>query len=89
MKKLKMPMYTPILRDGTLPASSAYGSDTMEAQANPTPTMDSSSQSRIANHQERQQAAPPSQRLIRWLTRMPKRRTSNGMTTAASAAKPL
>ena len=75
MKKLKMPMYTPILRDGTLPASNAYGSERIDAQAKPTPTMDSSSQrgSRITRNDS--SAAPPSHRLIRWLTRMPKRRT--------------
>jgi hypothetical protein len=33
--------------------------------------------------------AAPSHKLIRWLVRRPKRRTSSGMTIAAMAAKPL
>ena len=59
MKKLKMPMYTPILRDGTLPASSAYGNDRIDAQAKPTPTIDTSSHcgSRISSERREPHAA--------------------------------
>src|SRR6187399_1394142 len=89
MKKLKTPMYTPILRDGTLPASSAYGSDTIDAQANPTPTIDASSQFGSRITRKVASPTPPSARLMQWLTVSPNLRTMIGITSAASAAKPL
>src|SRR5690606_33866830 len=59
MKKLKMPMYTPIFSAGRLSDSIAYGRDRIDAQAKPTPTIDSSSHcgSRITANDAR--PAPP------------------------------
>ena len=42
MKKLKMPMYTPVFPSGSEPASMEYGMDRMLAQAMPTPVMERS-----------------------------------------------
>src|SRR4029078_3904949 len=43
MKKLKIPMYTPVLSFGNEPARIAYGIERMLAQASPTPTIESNS----------------------------------------------
>src|SRR4030095_13923932 len=43
MKKLKIPMYTPVFSLGNEPARMAYGMERMLAQASPTPTMESNS----------------------------------------------
>ncbi len=84
-----MPMYTPILGAGTLSDSKAYGSDRIEAQAKPTPSIDSSNHcgSRMTSIDNK--PAAPSHRLHRWLQRKPIARTSSGITTAANAANPL
>src|SRR5215469_8483081 len=42
MKKLKMPMYTPVCSAGNEPASTEYGMASVLAQAIPTPVIDSS-----------------------------------------------
>ena len=64
MKKLKMPMYTPILRDGTLPASSAYGNDTIDAHAKPDADHRRQQPVRIADHAANEASpTPPSSRL--------------------------
>ena len=89
MKKLKMPMYTPIFDAGTLSDSSAYGNDRIDAQAKPTPTIDSSSQCGSRMNISETRPAAPSHRLTRWLQRRPIARTIGGISTAASAAKPL
>ena len=49
MKKLKMPIDTPIFFAGRLLDRSAYGSESIEAQAMPTPTIDTSSQARVVD----------------------------------------
>ena len=84
-----MPMYTPILAAGRLSDSSAYGSERIEAQANPTPTIDSSSQRGSSITRNDSSPSPPRTVLTKWLRRSPSRRTMPGITIAASAAKPL
>src|SRR5690606_24631283 len=89
MKKLKMPMYTPIFAAGRLSDSIAYGSDRIEAHAKPTPTIDSSSHCGSRTNAIDSRPRPPSHRLSMWLPRSPMRRASHGIAIAASAAKPL
>ena len=89
MKKLKTPMYKPIFCAGRLSDSSAYGSESTEAHAKPTPSIASSNQFGSRMTRKDSSAAPPSHTLMRWVRRRPSLRTINGMTVAASAANPL
>jgi len=59
------------------------------SNANPTPIMATISQCGSRMTTKEMSPAAPSHKLIRWLVRRPKRRTSSGMTIAAMAAKPL
>ena len=63
--------------------------ETIEAQAKPTPTIDSTSQFSLGMNGNDASPIPPSTTLIRWLLRRPRRLAMYGIAMAASAAKPL
>lgn len=65
MKKLKMPMYNPILALGRECAIIAYGIDKMDAQAIPTPVIETNSQLGFVIHWRLTKPTPPASRQMK------------------------
>ena len=67
IKKLKIPMYVPILFCGREPVKIAYGIERILAQANPTPTIEIISKLGSLKKKIDISPRPPATRAIRWV----------------------